>query len=159
MAHRWCIKGGHKRLPLLWIQLEALPIGQRCGRTGQGPLQHEVGSRCASLRLRPAAGFAWPLVSSEILLGVLAATNGQPTPQAPRPAKGYRCANHGQGARHGHWGEVGVIDLEAIHLCQGIAQNYVGERNRADHPQKAILSAERSVDSQGLQARAIKITA
>jgi len=38
----WCIKGGHKRFPLLWIQLEALPIGQRFGRTGQGAFQHKV---------------------------------------------------------------------------------------------------------------------
>ncbi len=49
----WCIKGGHKRFPLLWIQLEALPMGQRLGRTGQGAFQHTVGH--AALRFATAA--------------------------------------------------------------------------------------------------------
>jgi len=32
----WGIEGRDKQLPLLRIQLEALPIGQRYGRAGQG---------------------------------------------------------------------------------------------------------------------------
>ena len=56
MAHRWCIKGGHKRFPLLWIQLEALPIGQRFGRTGQGAFQHKVGHAALGYGCGPLQG-------------------------------------------------------------------------------------------------------
>lgn len=42
MHLRWGIKSRHERLPPLWIQLEALAIGQGCGCAGQGAFQHEL---------------------------------------------------------------------------------------------------------------------
>lgn len=53
MCLGWSIKGGHKRLPPLQIQLEALPVGQRFDRAGQGAFEPEIGHAALRHRRNP----------------------------------------------------------------------------------------------------------
>jgi len=62
----WCIKGGHKCFPLLWIQLEALPIGQRFGRTGQGAFQYKVCNAAFRYGCGPLQGLLGPWCQPEV---------------------------------------------------------------------------------------------
>jgi len=64
----WGIKGCHKHLPLLWTQLEALPIGQCFGRAGQGAFEHEIGCAALGRRRRRLQGLLRPWCQPEVQL-------------------------------------------------------------------------------------------